>query len=68
VAGKALELFDEIPLQNIPLWRLRCDRPYCPSVELSKSTTTERYSGKIVPEFGRCPAALPLRSLSTFGL
>jgi hypothetical protein len=58
VASKALELFDQISLQDGPLWRLWCNRPNCPPVELSKCATTERYSREIVPELGGCPAAL----------
>src|SRR6266480_1180829 len=64
-SSKALKLFNEIPFQDRPCWRLRCDRLYCPSVELLKSMTAEGHSGKVVPEFRRRPVVWPSRSLLT---
>jgi hypothetical protein len=58
VASKALELFDQISLRDGPRWRLWCNRLNCPPVKLSKCATTERHEREIVPELGRCPAAL----------
>lgn len=57
MASKALELFDQISLQDGPRWWLWYNRPGYPPVELSKCARTERYSREIIPELGRCPVA-----------
>ena len=54
VSSKALKLFDEVTFEEQSYWWFGCRWQNFPPVELSNSTTTEWYSGKMVPEFRGC--------------